>query len=321
MTQYPTPELLVNECFEDIEQFSKAVRWNLDFRQIDPGPLNAKAILLGNEAILVLRFEFNRGFHQIGRPPEGLMTFGFPDKESGVLRWNGIETPPGVLINFNYETMLDCVTPPNFGGYVLSFKKEPLSMAAERLGLGPNFIDDIENKQFWDPKGDEHHQLRQFLQALEMVALEDDNEHLGLWKNVFNYDLPTLLVRILVMNNSTQPLTGPSFRTSAMSRAISILKDYEHNPVNVEALCVLVGVSWATLQRAFTEEFGITPSKYIKSRRLAGVQSELIKIGPGAVISDVANHWGFWHMGSFASDYRKQFGELPSETLRHLKRK
>jgi hypothetical protein len=116
-------------------------------------------------------------------------------------------------------------------------------MAAEKLGLGPNFIDDIESRQFWDPKGAEHYQLRQVLQALEMVTREDDNERLGLWKNVFNYDLPTLLVRILVMNNSTQPLTGPSFRTSAMSHAINILKDYEHNPVNVEALCVLVDVS------------------------------------------------------------------------------
>ena len=209
MTQYLTPKLLVNECFDNIEQFSKAVRWNLDFRQIDPGPLNAKAILLGNDAILVLRFEFNRSFHQIGRPPEGFMTFGFPDKESGVLRWNGIETPPGVLINFNYETMLDCVTPAHFGGYVLSFKKESLCLAAEKLGLGPNFIDDIENRQFWDPKGAEHHQLRQVLHALELVALEDDNERIGLWKNVFNSDLPTLLVRILAMNSSPQPLTGP----------------------------------------------------------------------------------------------------------------
>ena len=80
----------------------------------------------------------------------------------------------------------------------------------------------------------------------------------------------------------------------------------------------MVGASWATLQRAFVQEFGVTPSSYIKSRRLAAVQSELIKKGPKAIISDVANRWGFWHMGSFAADYRKQFGELPSETLRRL---
>ena len=32
-------------------------------------------------------------------------------------------------------------------------------------------------------------------------------------------------------------------------------------------------------------------------------------------ITDVANNWDFWHMGQFAADYRKLFGELPSETL------
>jgi AraC family transcriptional regulator, ethanolamine operon transcriptional activator len=34
-------------------------------------------------------------------------------------------------------------------------------------------------------------------------------------------------------------------------------------------------------------------------------------------IGDIANTWGFWHMGQFAADYRRQFGELPSETLAH----
>jgi len=29
-----------------------------------------------------------------------------------------------------------------------------------------------------------------------------------------------------------------------------------------------------------------------------------------------AREGGFWHMGKFAADYRNQFGELPSETLR-----
>jgi hypothetical protein len=32
-------------------------------------------------------------------------------------------------------------------------------------------------------------------------------------------------------------------------------------------------------------------------------------------VSDVANSWGFWHMGQFAADYRAMFGELSSSTL------
>ena len=30
--------------------------------------------------------------------------------------------------------------------------------------------------------------------------------------------------------------------------------------------------------------------------------------------ANVAHRWGFWHMGQFARDYRRLFGELPSET-------
>ena len=33
-------------------------------------------------------------------------------------------------------------------------------------------------------------------------------------------------------------------------------------------------------------------------------------------INDIAHNLGFWHMGQFAADYRKLFGELPSMTLK-----
>ena len=319
MAGLPDPRILVNQTFKDTELFSRAVNWDLDFRQIDHGSLQARALMFGHAQIAVLRVEFNRSFHQIGTPPEGVLTFGFPDKETGVLRWSGVETPPGVLINFNYEKMLDCVSPAPFGGFVLSFKGDLLRSAVANLGYGSQLIKELRTRQFWDPNEHDGDQLRQNLWALEKVVTYDGDQGLRLWKEVFNTDLATLVVRILSQENSNPPLAAPQFRSAAMNRAIGILGDYNQFPINIEALCTMVGASWATLQRAFAEEFGVTPSSYIKSRRLAAVQSELIKNGPKAVISDVANRWGFWHMGSFASDYRKQFGELPSETLSRLK--
>jgi len=267
---------------------------------------------------LVLRVEFDRSFHQIGRPPSGFITFGLPDKSSGILRWNGVETPPGVLINFNFDKNLDCVSPAPFGGFVVSFKEEILRTASEELGYGSELVDSISSNRFWDPEGDDNDYLRQVLCALIKVAGDDGDEGLARWANVFNSDLAGLMVRMLERNSLSPQLTAPGFRVAAMNRAVEILGNYNQFPINIEALCTMAGASWATLQRAFAEEFGVTPSSYIKSRRLAAVQSELIKAGHSAIISDVANRWGFWHMGSFASDYRKQFGELPSETLRRL---
>jgi len=51
--------------------------------------------------------------------------------------------------------------------------------------------------------------------------------------------------------------------------------------------------------------------------RLSGVRRDLRRAEAGVKIADVANRWGFWHLGQFAADYRRQFCELPSETLAH----
>ena len=53
--------------------------------------------------------------------------------------------------------------------------------------------------------------------------------------------------------------------------------------------------------------------------RLDRAQREIYERGESAKISDIANHWGFWHMGQFAADYRAQFGELPSTTIKRIR--
>lgn len=79
-------------------------------------------------------------------------------------------------------------------------------------------------------------------------------------------------------------------------------------------MCAAADVSWRTLNYAFRELIGVTPKQYLQATRLDGVRRELHRRGTRAMITDIANHWGFWHMGQFAADYRRQFGELPSET-------
>jgi AraC-like DNA-binding protein len=304
----PSPVVMVNEEYDDAESFGRGAGWDIDFRQLEQGPLRASVLSFGHPEIMVLRVKFNRSFHQLGHPPAGYRTFGFPDVESGVLRWKCAEIKPGVLINFNFEEMLDSVNPPGqFSGFVLCFS-----------GFGADLFEEIQRHQFWDPAGVQHDRLREILKSLVMVATQEGDEGLKRWHKVFNYDLPRSLLSIIAGESSQAKLTIPKFRAAALNRALEVLSSYEQMPVSVEALCKLSGSSWATLQRAFKDEFQVTPKAYMKSRRLAAVQTELIRQGPTAVISDIANHWGFWHLGSFASDYKKQFGELPSQTLLRL---
>jgi AraC family ethanolamine operon transcriptional activator len=84
----------------------------------------------------------------------------------------------------------------------------------------------------------------------------------------------------------------------------------------VQKLVEETGVSVRTLEYSFLERFGTSPKAVLKSLRLSGANRELISTVEGSIqISDIATRWGFWHMGQFAKDYKKMFGELPSETL------
>jgi AraC family ethanolamine operon transcriptional activator len=314
----PLPSLLINQEFRDIESLNGILGWDLDWRQIEPGALKFHITAFGHPEINVIRVEFNRSFHQIGRPPPGAITMGFPDIESGILKSNGVDTSPGTLINFNYCKLLDTVNQGKFGAYVISFSEAALRSAFTNIGLNPDLVRRVNQSRFWGPSGDKHQQLRQTLHALREVAVSEGSVGLERWSLVFNQDLPAITVQILTGESQQFALSAPKLQAQALERALHILSEYDQIPDSVKALSVLSGASWSTLERAFLNEFGITPKAYIKVRRLTVVQAELIKQRPSANICDVAGQWGFHHMGSFAADYKKQFGELPSETQNRL---
>jgi len=73
-----------------------------------------------------------------------------------------------------------------------------------------------------------------------------------------------------------------------------------------------------TIQQGFRAELGTTPMLYLRERRLERVREDLTDAEPadGVTVTEVAERWGFTHLGSFAGLYRKRWGESPSQTLR-----
>jgi AraC-type DNA-binding domain-containing proteins len=64
----------------------------------------------------------------------------------------------------------------------------------------------------------------------------------------------------------------------------------------------------------------MSPARYVKAVRLNAVRRELRSVrDPFISIYDVAARWGFWHFGHFSADYKRQFAELPSDTLRRAR--
>jgi AraC family ethanolamine operon transcriptional activator len=94
------------------------------------------------------------------------------------------------------------------------------------------------------------------------------------------------------------------------------MRAHLRNPLSVLDLCRELGVSERALHYAFREVRGLSPMAYFRASRLNAVRQELKTAPAGtASVHEIAQRWGFWHSGEFASAYRRQFGELPSQTF------
>ncbi len=82
-------------------------------------------------------------------------------------------------------------------------------------------------------------------------------------------------------------------------------------------LCAAANVSERTVQKAFQDIMGMSPTTYLHRLRLHRARDELRKAQSGSTtVTDVALNWGFWHFGEFSRAYRNCFGEVPSSTLK-----
>lgn len=104
---------------------------------------------------------------------------------------------------------------------------------------------------------------------------------------------------------------------AAVNRAVDLMHAHPESSWDTAGLARATGVSARALQKAFQRSRHPPPMTYLRRLRLESVRTELTNSDPGATtVTAVAGRWGFVHLGRFADQYRQQFGESPSETLR-----
>lgn len=104
-------------------------------------------------------------------------------------------------------------------------------------------------------------------------------------------------------------------RERIVRRLRAFLDASPESALNIADICDEIGVTRRTLQNATQEVFGISPQHYLKAIRLNAFRRALkVREPQRESIGDVAARWGFWHLSQLAQDYRRLFGELPSQT-------
>lgn len=117
-------------------------------------------------------------------------------------------------------------------------------------------------------------------------------------------------------NEFRRPAVGGQHHV--VSEASEFIEAHLGERITMDMIAGSVHMSVRSVQQAFHDALGVSPVAYIRERRLTRARQELIDALPadGVTVTAVAHRCGFNHLGSFAVEYRKRWGEAPSATLR-----
>ncbi len=101
-----------------------------------------------------------------------------------------------------------------------------------------------------------------------------------------------------------------------------VMKAYQYMVANarqnitIEDLTRVAGVSGRALYEGFRRFKGAAPMACLRAIRMQAIHKELLAGDASDDVTLIAQRWGFFHLGRFASNYQRIFGEKPSQTLR-----
>lgn len=94
------------------------------------------------------------------------------------------------------------------------------------------------------------------------------------------------------------------------------IEEHAHEPLTILNIAEYGGISTRTLYAGFKRYRNTTPMLYLKEIRMRNVFDELQHAQSNEItVTEAAFKWGFNHLGHFSTDYKRRFGESPSETL------
>ncbi len=112
-----------------------------------------------------------------------------------------------------------------------------------------------------------------------------------------------------------QPAAAPRY----VRRAEDYIDANLDQPIALEDIARVAGVSARGLQIGFRRFRNTTPMAFLRDRRLRQAHRDLCAGDDRTSVTEIAVRWGFTHLGRFSVQYREAFGCMPRETLRNAR--
>lgn len=231
---------------------------------------------------------------------------------------NGIRQESGPLVQLYGGGSEHCSMSPVRGEYALvPIPNEVLESALR--GLGIEGIP-VEAGRFTAlrPEENSFRMLQDTIESLRTGA--ETSPEMFLSEEVRRTAERELLTRLALVIGAAELSHGMDHRIDRMKvfrKARAFLHERSHTPVYLAELCAASGVPERTLRNIFQTVLGVSPLKYLQLRRMRQVREALQKADKrNHSVKQIALESGFWELGRFAVEYKRLFGESPSETLK-----
>ncbi|MDP9877442.1 AraC family ethanolamine operon transcriptional activator [Variovorax boronicumulans] len=283
--------------------------WGLTYEQLSRGRFQGSLNEAWIEGVHLYQETLAQSVFQTGAMRQGCISLGVFASLSGEARWFGkpVTIDDVIFLDSGGELLLS--TPKHSTLLVLCLPHPRFTESTERRELH-HFV---------------HHPAlaqvlrRQIGQALGQLLTQPLRFSRESARRLFCADMQNLADDCLRVASGA-PLDACRGRAiQVVHRAMDYMHERRGEMVSIDSLCSATYTSRRNLQKSFVKVTGESPAQFLKAQRLNGVRRDILNAPAGRMIGDIAIDWGFWHVSQFSVDYKRLFGESPSDTVQYAR--
>jgi len=319
-TESPLYSMVRRETHDADEQAECLRDWEQIYEQLSPGQFEGRFMEICFRGIQLFREVTNQAVHEEGLMRAGDRVLGVPVAMQGQGYFCGRPITSDAIMTMGGGDALAFTAPEHFDVVAVSIPSQELARYARDIEHR-DIERELHNRPVIHASRESVNEFRGFLlTALDSVSRTPAMLKYAAMQKGLEQALLSSVVKAVdgVVSAADRCASSPTHRHRLVARAQDHMREHVEEPLTVEDLCRALKVSRRTLQYSFQEVLQLNPVSYLRAMRLNGVRRMLKSGGPERQsVQDIAARWGFWHLSHFANDYRRMFGELPSETLRN----
>jgi AraC-like DNA-binding protein len=293
---------------EELEEAAQALGWHIQYRQISKGDFRAEFASLECNGISLVSERFNNHLYIPCEPPEGFVGLFLPRLAVGSSVACGRALTKGSLIVFPPSSELEFVNRGEIRNETLFLAEGDFQAASRALAPSEALIS---SRSITILDGDPE-RFAAICHEIDSVFRNGGLNRETAW----NLLAETILFMADASSSSSAERLANGAAAAIAHRAQMFIEERFRDVIRMQDLCAFTGVGLRKLQRCFSSHFQVSPTGYIKARRLNAARRDLVDADPSShTVTWIATENGFSHLGRFSVDYRAHFGESPSETL------